>query len=1451
MKKQKFWIVMVILMLIANSLIPVVSFAETFVPEETLETSSNEPTSDVSNKESSLESSEILSTTESSTSDTLGEQPEKVENSSNEEVLETSASEVEIESRQAKVQQTENLISNVTLTDSKGEEFNTTTNRPQRQAPLKITLQVGTENQTIQAGTYDYQLPADIAISNNISGKLATVGSWTIDTTGKLTIVFNETVVNGKYQIDIETSFIPYSDDSDLLKTIVFPLANNQEKQYDILFKLSGEGSVSLNKNKNFNTDLVSTEIKTNINRETIQPNQKIVVKNTVNRKSSNQVEDASAYINIENLKVFEQDVSMGGKLIGEPVLLGNGEYTLQQNGANLEVILNKETNKAVILTYDSVIDENSIVNEELYNLRTEATVYGKYLSSYVYFQYNHNPHITKKGEYNVKTNTIVWTIDYNLDSTELTQGTKFTDILKDEVANDLTFSNLKIYYLYVYGTDSISQGGFAPTSHWDTSGFGQYTTDYTYTNNQSNSPTQAYRFVYETAVQNPSPRVIENQASDTLGSDEAKINLAPSNISKILEEDSLDMTAGTVDWSIIVNNKHWGMQFNQMIDEFGERVKELVDGSADFYYYAKGDDKTKHPLVVGQDYTIKKTSAGFTVDMLGIHSGVTTNKYVLTYTSKFDNTEIKVGDELSNKVSLAGNGTIPMEASATFNIPSFLVGGGKKNVVYANTTGLFTWTIGINEERHKYKNLILDDEIESIQKLDKNSIEILELDKIVNENGKEVVLTGEAIQPGDARYPTVMEIEDNHIHLEFSSIGNKKVAIRYKTAPTTAPVSDYYTKFTNIAKISDEKDYQHELKAEETVALGINTYKVGRVSTADNKLANWYVQTNTMPANRPYKNLVLEDSFTLSDASKAENTNFVIGTDAFVVRDLTTNKILSLGEDYEISFTYDPDQSPAGSLLKNYETNYFKITFKKETRGVSVEYQTVTTKSANVLNTAVFSNNNAIKADWSTVNHTVTSGSGSGKGVGQIPLKKVDARTQEPLMRAVFELFDKESKQSLGLKVTSDQEGNATFKSVAEGEYLIKEITAPEGYKLSDEYQKGVLLSTKSDEDMDDPTYVTIVENEPIITTGTVELKKEDPQGNALPGAQFHLSRSNQEKTEYYQIDEQGQSSWTEDQKSAHIFNSNEQGLITVSDLPEGEYVFTEIEAPSGYKLDKEPVALTLTKELIESETIVTGTKVNQLLTGTIRVKKIDQETKQALSGAEFSLVSKLDPTIQHTLTTDEDGIAELEGLALDTYTLTETKAPIGYHLKDYTQEITLKSEQLNVEVTVENEHKVGKILFHHVDTQGNQIDKDYELTERVGTKQTVNPKEIKGYRFKEVQKPTAQVRSRMDQLVGADEVMFTEAPQKIIYVYEKELDSSIITPTVPKEKPKVPEEKTTAKTKDTNFAKTSAAVKKKLPSTNEQSENWYTVLGNSLIISLLGYYIIYYFRKKQIGKG
>lgn len=1438
MRKQKFWVLFTLFLMTFNSLLPVISYAESADQTNQAATVNSEI---LNNKLDRADTSETLTSSDVKEESSTTQRIESSESSIHEEqeTTETTAPKSSFkETDLLQTKQTTNIIADAVLTDMNGDEFNTTTNRPQRQAPVKLTLDVGTTSQTIQAGTYDYQLPTDIAISNNISGRLENVGNWTLDKTGKLTIVFNENVINGTYQIDIETSFIPYDDTSDLLKKIVFPLANAQEKIYDILFKLSGEASINLTNNKKFNTDNVAAEIKTNINRETIQPNEKIAIKSYILKNNSGTIEDAAAYITVNNIKVFTQDVSMGGQLIGEPVLLNAADYTLTKNNSSLEITLNNSTNKAVIVTYDNAISEESINDEALYYMRTDATVYGTSLSNYTYFQYNHNPHITKKGEYNVKTNTITWTVDYNMDSTELKPGTKLTDILTDEVANDLTFSNLKIYTLYVYGTNSISLGGYAPSSDWDVSDFGQYSADFIYTNSNPDTRSTAYRFIYETAVNNPSLREIQNEVSDPSDSADAKVNLAPANISKMLDEDSLDMTSGTVDWTIVINSKHWGMQFNKMADTFGERVKELVDGSIDFYYYEKGDDDTKHSMIAGTDYTLDKTDSGFTVNMLGEHGNATTNKYIFTYTSKFDTSDIKAGDELTNKVALYGNGTIPMEASASFNIPNYLVSGGQKNVAYDSNAGIFTWTVGINEERHKYKNLVFDDDIETIQKLDKDSIEILELDKMVQNQDKTDIITGEVIQPGDSRYPTKIEITDNTIHLEFSEIGNKKVVVRYKTEPTVGPTLAYSTKFTNIVKISDEGSYAHDLEAQALISLGINTYKSGRISASDNKLANWTIRTNIMPENRPYKDLILEDSFTLSDKTKAENTNFVIGADAFVVKDLVTNQVLTLGEDYDITFTYDENNSPAGTTIKNYENNYFKITFKNETRGVSVAYQTATTKSANVYNMAVFTSNKISKSDWMTVNHTVTSGSGSGQGVGQIPLQKIDQDTKQPLQGAIFELFDAESKNTLGLKVTSDEDGKAVFKSIAEGDYLIKEITAPEGYKLSTEYQEGVVLPTKSDDQVDDPNYVTVVENEHIPTTGTIELRKIDSNKKPLSGAEFTLSRSIEDRTEYFLTNE-ATSEWVTDKEEATAFVSNEQGLITISGLEAGDYNFTEVKAPKGYDLDSDPVTIKLTKTKIESRNTETAEKINYLATGTLRVKKVDQATKASLSGAEFTLISKNDPTKKQVITTNEYGIAEFLNLDQATYTLVETKAPLGYLAKEISEEVTIEPEHLAQELTVENQALIGEVAITHSDTDGNKISEDYQLTGKVGTKQTILPKDIDGYTFKEIQKQAPRTRSAVESLTNINEVIFTEESQKVVLVYEK-----TATQPIKKEVPKT----NTESQQQTTVNKTNE--KNKLPNTNEKIELWQQHLGYLLLVILAGYLIIHYSRKEDADK-
>lgn len=73
------------------------------------------------------------------------------------------------------------------------------------------------------------------------------------------------------------------------------------------------------------------------------------------------------------------------------------------------------------------------------------------------------------------------------------------------------------------------------------------------------------------------------------------------------------------------------------------------------------------------------------------------------------------------------------------------------------------------------------------------------------------------------------------------------------------------------------------------------------------------------------------------------------------------------------------------------------------------------------------------------------------------------------------------------------------------------------------------------------------------------------------------------------------------------------------------------------------------------------------------IKIRKKDDQGK-LLKGAEFQVIRDRTKQVVQTVTTDDNGNAEITGLLKDTYTIKETKAPEGYQLS--TEEIKVKPE-------------------------------------------------------------------------------------------------------------------------------------------------------------------------------
>ncbi|WP_278320275.1 MSCRAMM family protein, partial [Clostridium thermobutyricum] len=213
-------------------------------------------------------------------------------------------------------------------------------------------------------------------------------------------------------------------------------------------------------------------------------------------------------------------------------------------------------------------------------------------------------------------------------------------------------------------------------------------------------------------------------------------------------------------------------------------------------------------------------------------------------------------------------------------------------------------------------------------------------------------------------------------------------------------------------------------------------------------------------------------------------------------------------------------------------------------------------------------------------------------------------------------------------------------------GTYTIKETKAPQGYKLNENTQSIVINST----DVSNIQNITVVDGQ---ETGSLTITKEGPNKEKLAGAVFEITGPNGFEREV---------------------TTGDNGSISLSGLAWGTYTVKEVKAPQGYELNNTPqtVEVNANNVKLNQNLIFTDAKLN----GSIKVTKLGKDGAK-LAGAEFTITGE--NNFKKVITTDINGVATLNNLPWGTYTIKETKAPIGYKLSDKTQSVTINSEDVS----------------------------------------------------------------------------------------------------------------------------------------------------------------------------
>ena len=211
-----------------------------------------------------------------------------------------------------------------------------------------------------------------------------------------------------------------------------------------------------------------------------------------------------------------------------------------------------------------------------------------------------------------------------------------------------------------------------------------------------------------------------------------------------------------------------------------------------------------------------------------------------------------------------------------------------------------------------------------------------------------------------------------------------------------------------------------------------------------------------------------------------------------------------------------------------------------------------------------------SIPSDGSNITVTMS----DKKIVGSVKLIKEDRATREKLAGAQFSLFTDGGTRiyatgSVGSYTSVSTTSNGTFETDATGSltiadlpygtYYFEETKAPDGYELSSERLGFTIL--KNGETVE----VTYLDPK---GTGSVRLRKVNPSGDIrLAGAVFELYSSKPRTV--------GQAASATIFSDAYFrygtYRTNSSGEIYVGDLPWDDYYFIEVDAPSGYSVNKD----------------------------------------------------------------------------------------------------------------------------------------------------------------------------------------------------------------------------------------------------------------------------------------
>lgn len=734
-------------------------------------------------------------------------------------------------------------------------------------------------------------------------------------------------------------------------------------------------------------------------------------------------------------------------------------------------------------------------------------------------------------------------------------------------------------------------------------------------------------------------------------------VNKNKNTITNAKITDIINSTSTSKDWQEFFTDGTHPVQIKQGAGTFSDVLEGASATDAGKYYY---DNNTFSYYFGSSPISDTYTLTFYTRALNPNVTAVNNNTY------KINNTVNLKADGIYQD----GNGTAAVDSTV---ISKSGLDGTANDSNYNHVTRELSWKIVVNKNKMALNGAVVTDTIPAGQDFVGASLQIK------NSIGNDV--TGTAGTWGYVPNDSNDNTKGGTLTYTFPNPITDQYTITYKTKVTDLSVfqSNGPVTFNNHASL-----YTQTLGASQSIdaKITVNNTVIGKQGTYSNttNYIDWNITLNSNALN-------------LVEGKLTDQLNPVLELDTSSVhlfrQVLNANGTLTKGDEITpldaSNISYDRSNNTFIFTLNGSSNNIFAQA-ENQKIPLLLTFRTYITSYPNggsIANTASFSGagTNGTQTGSNTVNNISSSAidSGATGTTGSLTITKVDPKNgNKTLSGASFQLYDKYGNAVKASEVTTGSDGKALFDKLRFGDYTLKELNPPVGYKPNDQTYP-ITIDGGADK-----SATRTIENEQILVP--IQVKKSDADGKPLAGAVFTL------------YDSEGQVVQT---SSA----TGTDGLTGFTNIPFGTYTIRETTAPDGYLLSGAVETVTVDNSTYQVPSALSADFTDDKA-GTITVTKKDADTGETLAGAVFQLLdADKNPVSNPRITnpaaaTGTDGIAVFSNLPYGTYYIKELTAPSHYELGDLSQAIVLDGSQTETAVTITNKQMLGKVQIKKTDT-------------------------------------------------------------------------------------------------------------------------------------------------------